>query len=73
MKKQTIFSGDAVNTTSHIQALCNELGVDLLVSKELIDVLVLPADRWQVRPMGRVNPKGKVREILLCHVEPLPA
>ncbi|MFN8351838.1 MAG: adenylate/guanylate cyclase domain-containing protein [Flavobacteriales bacterium] len=69
VKKQTIFSGDVVNTTAHIQTMCNELGVDLLISKELLDVLVLPTDGWTVRHLGRVNLKGKVREIELYHVD----
>lgn len=59
VRRQTIFSGDAVNTAAHIQARCNELGVDNLVSKELLDALPLAAGRFQVVPMGSIPLKGK--------------
>ena len=70
VKKQTIFSGDAVNTAAHIQAACNEHGVDILLSKDLLDVLVLPPDRWNTRTMGEVPLKGKRRTVALYTVEP---
>jgi adenylate cyclase len=35
-KKDIIFTGDVLNTTSRIQALCNTYNVDLLVSENLI-------------------------------------
>ena len=59
VKRQTIFSGDVVNTAAHIQASCNELGVDNLVSKELLDVLSLRSLVYDVKPMGSIPLKGK--------------
>ncbi len=59
VKRQTIFSGDAVNTTAHIQAMCNGLGVDNLVSKELIDALALRSAPYIVKPVGSIPLKGK--------------
>lgn len=59
VKRQTIFSGDVVNTAAHIQASCNALGVDILVSKDLLDVLVLSPSKYKVRPMGSIPLKGK--------------
>lgn len=59
VKRQTIFSGDVVNTAAHIQASCNELGVDNLVSKELLDVLSLRSLVYTVKPMGSIPLKGK--------------
>jgi adenylate cyclase len=70
VKKQTIFSGDAVNTAAHIQAACNEHGVDILVSKDLLDVLALPPSRWSLRSVGEVPLKGKLRSITLFTVTP---
>lgn len=58
-KKQTIFSGDVVNTAAHIQSSCNELGVDNLVSKQLLDILSLRPSRYVVRPIGSIPLKGK--------------
>lgn len=65
VKRQTIFSGDVVNTTSHIQAMCNNLGVDILVSKDLLDVLFLPPAKYPVRPMGSIPLKGKRKAVEL--------
>jgi adenylate cyclase len=59
VRRQTIFSGDVVNTTAHIQANCNVLGVDNLVSKELLEVLPLDRSPFVVRPMGSIPLKGK--------------
>lgn len=73
VKKQVIYSGDAVNTAAHIQAACNEHGVDNLISKELLDVLVLPQDRWEVRPIGEVGLKGKRHTMALFTVSPITA
>jgi len=70
VKKQIIFSGDAVNTAAHIQAACNEHGVDILLSKDLLDVLLLSPDRWNTRSVGEVPLKGKRRTVSLCTVEP---
>lgn len=70
VKKQTIFSGDAVNTAAHIQAACNEHGVDNLMSKDLLDVLLLSPQRWSVRSVGEVPLKGKRRTMALYTVEP---
>lgn len=59
VKKQTIFSGDVVNTAAHIQASCNVMGVDNLVSKELLDVLSLRSLPYTISPIGSIPLKGK--------------
>lgn len=69
VKKQTVYSGDVVNTTAHIQARCNEYGVDNLVSKDLLDLLYLPREKWLVTPIGEISLKGKRHAVELAHVE----
>lgn len=59
VKRQTIFSGDVVNTAAHIQASCNERGVDNLLSKELLDVLSLSSSAYVIKPIGTIPLKGK--------------
>lgn len=59
VKKQTIFSGDVVNTAAHIQASCNKMDVDNLVSKELLDLLSLRSFPYTVSPIGSIPLKGK--------------
>ncbi|MBK7288336.1 MAG: hypothetical protein IPI95_15330 [Flavobacteriales bacterium] len=48
-----------MNTTAHIQASCNVMGVDNLVSKELLDVLSLRSLPYTVTPIGSIPLKGK--------------
>ena len=38
-KRELLFTGDVLNTTSRIQALCNELNANLLISEELREAL----------------------------------
>ncbi|HMU13116.1 MAG: adenylate/guanylate cyclase domain-containing protein [Bacteroidetes bacterium] len=70
VKRQTIYSGDVVNTVARIQSTCNVHGVDNLVSKDLLDVLLPPAGSWSVRPIGEVPLKGKRNAVMLYTVEP---
>jgi adenylate cyclase len=58
VKKERIFSGDVVNTAARIQNACNEHGVDNLISKELLDLL-LPKGALPVREIGSIALKGK--------------
>lgn len=39
VKREITFSGDVLNTASRIQSKCNELGVDILISGELMRAL----------------------------------
>ena len=43
VKRDIAFSGDVLNTASRIQGKCNELGVDILLSKLLLNKLGLPS------------------------------
>ncbi len=70
VKRQTIFSGDVVNTAAHIQAACNAHGVDNLISKDLLDVLLPPPGQWDVRPIGEVPLKGKRKMVMLYTAQP---
>jgi adenylate cyclase len=58
VKKERIYSGDVVNTAARIQNSCNEHGVDNLMSKELLDLL-LPKGPLNVREIGSIALKGK--------------
>ncbi|MEQ8925170.1 MAG: adenylate/guanylate cyclase domain-containing protein [Fulvivirga sp.] len=64
LKKEIIFTGDVLNTTARIQALCNELGVDNLISKELADQLP-DTDSLSFESMGTHDLKGKIASIEL--------
>jgi adenylate cyclase len=65
VKRDITYSGDVLNTTSRIQSKCNELGVDILLSKILLDKLHLIPGQFQPRKMGAVPLRGKSQDELL--------
>ena len=62
VKKQTIFSGDVVNTASRIQSMCNELKSELLISNELLRSFP-PVSIYETQSVGSIHLKGKVKEV----------
>ena len=57
IKKELIFSGDAVNTTAHIRTKCNEYGAELLISTNLAEKLNTEA--YEIKQLGDIRLKGK--------------
>lgn len=68
LKKEIVYNGDVLNTAARIQAMCNELDRDLLVSAEVIDQLALDQG-YRVDRLGPVPLRGKTQPIELCAVE----
>lgn len=68
IKKDIAFSGDVLNTAARIQAKCNELGVNLLLSKPLLDQLALPPNSFIPKKIGNILLRGKQREVTLFTV-----
>ena len=68
LKKEIIYTGDVLNTASRIEGLCNKHNVDLLLSKDLIDLLPLHTD-FQPKQIGEINLRGKSTDIMLFTVE----
>ncbi len=58
IKREIVYNGDVVNTTSRIQEQCGELGVDLVVSGDLMQRLDLP-DMYAADDLGPTELKGK--------------
>lgn len=67
LKKEIFFTGDVLNTTARIQGLCKAYGVDLLVSKVLIDRLDLE-HTYSVQMLGKPQLKGKMDALDLATV-----
>lgn len=57
-KKDIIFTGDVLNTTSRIENKCNEFNAKLLVSEALISQLPVNGE-YKVQEIGNVDLKGK--------------
>ncbi|MEZ4756561.1 MAG: adenylate/guanylate cyclase domain-containing protein [Flavobacteriales bacterium] len=68
VKRERIYSGDVVNTAARIQNSCNELGVDNLLSQELLEVLHLPSV-YRTREMGSIALRGKAHSTTLWTIE----
>ncbi len=63
LKRDIVYSGDVLNTTARIQSRCNEFGVSILLSENLIKIL--PDDNLSVKSMGIVELRGKSEALAL--------
>ena len=68
MKKEIVFSGDALNTCARIQSLCKEHEKDLLVSGELADALTEAGGEVAGENMGEVSLRGRRRPVRLVAI-----
>lgn len=68
IKRDIAFSGDVLNTTARIQSKCNELGVNILLSKNLLDQLALPPNSFIPQKIGNILLRGKKQEVVLFTV-----
>ena len=68
VKRDIAFSGDVLNTTARIQSKCNELGVNILLSKPLLNQLALPPHSFIPRKIGDIHLRGKKQEMVLFTV-----
>ena len=64
LKREIVFNGDVLNTTSRIQELCNTYNQDLLISRRLLYRLKLPEDYNQTY-LGEVKIRGKEIELVI--------
>jgi adenylate cyclase len=69
VKKDIVFSGDVLNTTSRIQGECNRYRIDLLASSDLLERLP-PTDAFHAQPIGEIRLRGKAKPLALSVVVP---
>lgn len=65
IKREIAYSGDVLNTTARIQSKCNELGVNLLISKPLVDFLTPLTKANSPREIGDISLRGKQQSVKL--------
>jgi adenylate cyclase len=65
IKKDIVFSGDVLNTTARIQAVCNKFRVRILMSRYLLDKLNLPPNNFDLKRVGIIELKGKKNKVEL--------
>jgi adenylate cyclase len=68
IKKDIVFSGDVLNTTSRIQGECNNHQVNILLSYDLLERLHLNAEYQQI-PLGDILLKGRKEKVSLYTVK----
>jgi len=62
LKREIVYNGDVLNTTSRLQDLCNKYNQELLVSGSLLSQLKLPAN-INKDFLGKVKLRGKEKDI----------
>lgn len=70
IKKDIVFSGDVLNTTSRIQGECNNYNVNILLSSDLVERMQLNGE-YQPIPLGEIFLKGKKEKTSLYTVKVL--
>jgi adenylate cyclase len=68
IKKELIYNGDVLNTTSRIRSYCTEVNEKFLVSAELVSRLVNLDEEYLVEPLGISHLKGKKNIIGLFRI-----
>lgn len=63
-KKEIVYLGDVLNTTSRIQAECNRLGESLMISGKVMQQLN-GLEGYLVRPIGEFELRGKEEKVPL--------
>ncbi|MCT8341137.1 adenylate/guanylate cyclase domain-containing protein [Flavobacteriaceae bacterium TK19130] len=62
LKKELLFTGDVLNVTARIQALCNSFEVSILVSKTIAEEM-REAENFEFFSKGEVTLKGKEEKV----------
>ncbi len=65
VKREIVYSGDVLNTASRIQSLCNEMGTEILLSKNLIQRMDLRFLEQKIKSMGDITLRGKKEKVAL--------
>jgi adenylate cyclase len=68
IKKDIVYHGDTVNTSSRIQYECNTYGKVFLVSEVLLKKLNITG-KYKSESMGKIMLKGKTKELELFSIE----
>ena len=69
VKRDIAYSGDVLNTAARIQSKCNEFGVDILMSKYLLDKIGLSQQSFNPLKIGEILLRGKKENVVLYTVQ----
>lgn len=68
VKRDIAYSGDVLNTSARIQSKCNELGVNILISKNLLEGLGSLPKLFKTKEVGEIKLRGKQHSLMLYTV-----
>jgi adenylate cyclase len=68
IKKEITYLGDVLNTTSRIEAACNEFGKTLILSDDILQKLN-PGDDYIIQHLGHIRFRGKEIPVGISSVE----
>lgn len=68
LKKEIVFTGDVLNTTSRIQECCNQYNAELLISKNLFSLLN-ENTTIKATEIGKLELRGKNEKMVIKKVE----
>lgn len=68
-KKEIVYHGDVLNTTSRIEGKCNELNQVLLISEDMLNYFH-PGTEFIVEEKGEIELRGKAHKLRLYGVKP---
>jgi class 3 adenylate cyclase len=68
LKREIIYTGDVLNTTSRIEGQCNAYRVNILLSKDLVDKIP-DIGKFSPRKLGEINLRGKSSTMTLFTVD----
>ncbi len=66
-KRETVFTGDVLNTASRIQELCNSYNEKVLISKTLLDHLSIH-DKYNINKIGEITLRGRKNSEVLFSI-----
>ena len=68
IKRDIVYSGDVLNTTSRIQEHCKKLGASLLISEQTF-TLISPGSPFQASALGQISLRGKQEVVDLYSIQ----
>ncbi len=68
IKREIVYTGDVLNTASRIQSECNQMGVDLLMSRALEEQVSEASKEFAFHSLGAVTLRGKSEAVELMTI-----
>lgn len=68
LKREIVFHGDVMNTTARLEQCARDTGEVFIVSEAALQAMQ-GTERYAIRPLGTIQPRGRVQEIAVAAVD----